>query len=196
MARIGVFEGDRVAAVELCRRALAEAGDDLALRSQIEEGLAVAYCFMRQNLAAAAFHARSAVEAARQLDRPRALAEGLASQGLVDGLLARASARRHSRRHCSWRVRPRISASCAALLFFRRVSQLPHEAYAPAARALVDAHVGAAAGAERSAREALRLAPELGSYGGTTGRAALALLALSLERPNDAHDSLAPLVEH
>jgi hypothetical protein len=73
---------------------------------------------------------------------------------------------------------------------------LPHEAYARAARALVDAHVGAAAGAERSAREALRLAPELGSYGGTTGRAALALLALSLERPNDAHDSLAPLVEH
>jgi DNA-binding NarL/FixJ family response regulator len=261
LARMHVFEGDLVASVQLCGRALADAGDDLELRSEIEEGLAVAYYFSRENLGAAAAHARSAVEAARRLDRLRALAEGLAIQGLVDGLLGRASARQAfdeglqlesatedlrvlrrprfsfavylgwtddlvaakgafeslysealdrgdestiplalahlSELECSlgdWQAAAHwADASYDAAVLTR---QLPHQAYSLAARALVDAHAGSADGAERSAREALQLAPELGSYGSATSRAALAVLALSFGQPAVAHDALAPLVDH
>ncbi len=91
LARLQVFEGGRRAAAELFERALAEAGDDLELRSEAEEGLAVSYYMLRENLAAAALHAHSAVESARQLGRPRALAEALSGQGLVEGLLGRPS---------------------------------------------------------------------------------------------------------
>jgi len=261
LARVHVFEGDRTASVELCTRALADAGDDLELRSEIEEGLAVAYYFKRENLGAAAAHARSAVEAARQLDRPRALAEGLAIQGLVDGLLGRASARpafeealqldgatddlRVLRRprfsfavYLSW-TDDLVEAKAAFESLYREAvdrgdestipltlahlselecilgdwkaaahwadasydaavltGQLPHQAYALAARALVDAHLGTADRAQRSARDALGLTLEAGSYGSTTSRAALALLALSLGQPADARDALAPLVDH
>jgi len=93
LARVHLFEGNRVASIELCRRALADVGDELELRSELEEGLAVSYYFSRENLVAAGAHARSAVEAARAADKPRALAEALSAQGLVDGLLGRASAR-------------------------------------------------------------------------------------------------------
>jgi DNA-binding NarL/FixJ family response regulator len=92
LARVHLFEGDRRSSVELCRCALAEVGDELEIHSELEEGLAVSYYFMRENLVAAAAHARSAVDAARELGTGRALAEGLAAQGLVDGLLGRASA--------------------------------------------------------------------------------------------------------
>lgn len=93
LARVHLFEGDRRTSIALCRRALAEVGDDLEIRSELEEGLAVSYYFNRENLVAAAAHARSAVEAARTLGRKRALAEALAAHGLVDGLLGRADAR-------------------------------------------------------------------------------------------------------
>jgi len=256
-----VFEGDRAASVVLCRRALADVGDDLELRSEIEEGLAVAYYFMRENLVAAAAHARSAVEAARQLGRPRALAEGLAIQGLVDGLLGRSSAGpafeealnlepatrdlRIMRRpsfsfavYVSWTDDLRtaktqfeslyreslergdestiplalahLSAIECAVGDWRAAArwadasyessvltgQLPHQAYALAARALVDAHLGLTEQARAGANEALRLGRESGSYGSVTSRAALGLLALSLERPQEAHEALGPLVDH
>jgi DNA-binding CsgD family transcriptional regulator len=92
LARVHLIEGDRRSSVELCRRALAEVGDELEVRSELEEGLALSYYFMRENLAAAATHARSAVDAARELSSDRALAEALAAQGLIDGLLGRRSA--------------------------------------------------------------------------------------------------------
>jgi DNA-binding CsgD family transcriptional regulator len=92
LARVYLFEGDRRSSVDLCRRALAEVGDDLEIRSELEEGLAVSYYFMRENLVAAAAHARSAVEAAREFGGERALAEACAAKGLVEGLLGRPSA--------------------------------------------------------------------------------------------------------
>lgn len=92
LARVDLFEGNRRSSVELCRRALADVGDELEIRSELEEGIAISYYFMRENLAAAATHARSAVDAARGSGSERALAEGLAAQGLVDGLLGRTSA--------------------------------------------------------------------------------------------------------
>jgi DNA-binding CsgD family transcriptional regulator len=261
LARIHVFEGDSPASVVLCRRALADVGDDLELRSEIEEGLAVGYYFMRENLVAAAAHARSAVEAARRLGRPRALAEGLAIQGLVDGLLGRSSARpafeealnleqatrdlRVMRRpsfsfavYVSWTDDMRtaktqfeslyqeslergdestiplalahLSAIECALGDWRAAAhwadasyessvltgQLPQQAYALAARALVDAHLGLTEQARAGANEALQLGREPGSYGSATSHAALGLLALSLERPQEAHEALGPLVDH
>jgi DNA-binding CsgD family transcriptional regulator len=261
LARIHVFEGDRAASVVLCRRALADVGDDLELRSEIEEGLAVAYYFMRENLVAAAAHARSAVEAARQLGRPRALAEALSIQGLVDGLLGRSSARpafeealnlepatrdlRIMRRpsfsfavYASWTDDLRsaktqfeslyqgslergdestiplalahLSAIECALGDWRAAArwadesylsavltgQLSQQAYALAARALVDAHLGLTEQARTGANEALQLGREPGSYGSATSRAALGLLALSLGRPEEAHEALGPLVHH
>jgi len=261
LARVCVFEGDRAASVELCRRALADAGDDLGLRSEIEEGLAIAYYFMRENLVAAAAHARSAVEAAREQGWARALAEGLAIQGLVDGLLGRASAwpafeearaleaatedlriMRHPSFsfavYVSWTDNFRAAKAQFETLYRESLErgdestiplalahlsaiecalgewqtaarwadasyessvltgQLPQQAYALAARALVDAHLGLTERAQREAGEALQLAREPGSYGSATSRAALGLLALSLERPEDAYNALGPLVDH
>jgi DNA-binding CsgD family transcriptional regulator len=92
LARLQVFEGGRREAAALFEQALAEGGDDLELRSEAEEGLAVSYYMLRENLVAAAVHAHSAVEAARRLGRPSALAEALSGQGLVEGLLGRTTA--------------------------------------------------------------------------------------------------------
>ena len=261
LARVHLFEGNRVASIELCQRALAEVGDELELRSELEEGLAVSYYFNRENLVAAAAHARSAVEAARAADRPRALAEAFSAQGLVDGLLGRASARaafndalaleeatedlRVLRRpsfsngvYLMWsddlegarnrfetlceRALERGDESTLPLLLAHlsaidcllgtwgtaarwadesydaavQTGQPPHQAYALAARALVDAHVGSEERTRAEAEDALTLERAPGAYGSATGRAALALLELSLEKPHEAHEVLEPLVEH
>jgi DNA-binding CsgD family transcriptional regulator len=74
--------------------------------------------------------------------------------------------------------------------------QLSQQAYALAASALVDAHLGLTEQARARAEEALQLEREPGSYGGATSRAALGLLALSLERPQEAYEALGPLVDH
>jgi DNA-binding CsgD family transcriptional regulator len=262
LARVHLFDGDRAAAVELGRRALAEVGDDLELRSEIEEGLAVSYYFMRENLVAAAAHAHSSVEAARRIRSERALAEALAAQGLAEGLLGRASARAafedatqldyathelRIMRRPSWAfavyrmwtddlhgARQRLEELYAeavergdestiplALAHLSGLEcllggwaeaarwadasheaailtgQLPQQAYALAARALVDAHLGSADRTRAEAREALQMtAREPGSYGGATSRAALGLLELSLDNPAGAHEALGSLVNH
>ena len=261
LARVYLFEGNRGASIELFRRALAEVGDDLEIRSELEEGLAVSYYFNRENLVAAAAHARSAVEAARALDRPRALAEALAAQGLVDGLLGRSTAgrtfdealaleeatedlrvlRRPSYAHgvylmwsddlegardrleaLSQRALERGDESTLPLLLAHlsaidcllgsweeaarradesydaavQTGQPPQQAYALAARALVDAHLGLEERTRAEVEGALALEHSRGAYGSGTSRAALALLELSLENPQAAHDALEPLVTH
>jgi len=260
LARVHVFEGDRRQSAELCRRALTEVGDDLELRSEIEEGLAVSYYFLRENLSSAAAHARSAVEAARAVGESRALAEALAAQGLVDGLLGRASARTAfeeavnlEQATTSLRVlrQPRYSESVYVMwsddllsararfeaLYGRALDrgdesslplilahlsgiectlgdwvsahdrattaydvalqtvQLPHQAYALGARALVNAHLGRVEETRADAGEALRLTSvEPNSYGSASASAALALLELSLDDPAATHAALGLLV--
>lgn len=78
------FEGDRRLAVELFQDGLAQAGDDLALRAELEEGLADALFLLRTDLVIAAEHARAAVELAERIgDRSRHVT-ALAEQGLIE----------------------------------------------------------------------------------------------------------------
>src|SRR5919108_519234 len=80
LARVRHFGADVGGGVALLREASGQAGDDLALRAEIEEGLAWGLVLMRDDLDAAAEHARSAVRLAEQVGDAAALAEGLAAQ--------------------------------------------------------------------------------------------------------------------
>jgi DNA-binding CsgD family transcriptional regulator len=83
-ARYTHFGEDVGAGVALLQAALAEVGDESALRVEIEEGLAWGMLLMRKDVTAAAGHARSAVRFAEQLGSPAPLAEALAAQGLTE----------------------------------------------------------------------------------------------------------------
>jgi len=73
--------------------------------------------------------------------------------------------------------------------------QLPHQAYALGARALVNAHLGRVEETRADAGEALRLTSvEPNSYGSASASAALALLELSLDDPAATHAALGLLV--
>lgn len=91
-ARYRHFGEDAGAGVELLRLALAEAGDDPSLRTEIEEGLAWGLLLMRRDLPAAAAHARSAVRFAKQTGDQAALAEALAAQALTEFVLGHEAA--------------------------------------------------------------------------------------------------------
>lgn len=82
-ARIQHFGDDIGRSVALLVEALAEAGEDGALRGEIEEGLAWGMLLLRHDLPAAAAHARSAVEQAERLGGSAALAEALAAAALT-----------------------------------------------------------------------------------------------------------------
>src|SRR6266545_4318273 len=84
LARVRHFAQDVGGGVDLLREALAEAGNDPALRTEIEEGLAWGLLLMRTDLHAALGHARSAVAFAERLGDRASLAEALAAQGLVE----------------------------------------------------------------------------------------------------------------
>jgi DNA-binding NarL/FixJ family response regulator len=88
-ARLLHFGQDIGTSVELLRSALAEAGDDVALRGEIDEGLAWGLLLVRTDLEAAAAHARSAVELAQRRDDSASLAEGLAIAALTELVLGR-----------------------------------------------------------------------------------------------------------
>ena len=88
-ARIRHFGEDIRVSVDLLYQALAEAGDDDALRGEIEEGLAWGLLLLRKDLEAAAGHARSAARLAEVRDDEGALAEGLAAQALLEFVLGR-----------------------------------------------------------------------------------------------------------
>jgi DNA-binding CsgD family transcriptional regulator len=91
-ARYRHFGEDAGAGVELLRLALAEAGDDPVLRTEIEEGLAWGLLLMRRDLPTAAAHARSAVRFAKQTGDQAALAEALAAQALAEFVLGHEAA--------------------------------------------------------------------------------------------------------
>ncbi len=86
-ARLAHFGDDIGASVDLLRQALAEAGDDNALRADVEEGLAWGLLLARKDLAAAAAHARSAARLNEQRGDEAALAEALAVQAVLDLVL-------------------------------------------------------------------------------------------------------------
>lgn len=88
-ARLRHFERDIEASVELLRRALAEAGDDGALRGALEEGLAWGLLLLRRDLPAAAAHGANAAALARARSDRAALAEGLAAEALTAFVLGR-----------------------------------------------------------------------------------------------------------
>jgi DNA-binding CsgD family transcriptional regulator len=88
-ARLQSFADDITASVDGLREALAEAGDDDALRGGIEEGIAWGLMLIRRDLGVAVGHARSAVELARRTGSTVALAEGLATQALAECLTGR-----------------------------------------------------------------------------------------------------------
>jgi DNA-binding CsgD family transcriptional regulator len=93
LARVHEYEGDRRVAVELYRKALAEAGDDLALCSALEDGIAVALFLMREDLVAAAGHASAAVDLADRIGDDSAKMVALGNQGLIETVLGRAEGR-------------------------------------------------------------------------------------------------------
>ena len=73
------------AAQEVFRAALAEHGDDIPLRIEIEEGLA--WCLHQtQGIAAAEIHARSALELAESLGEPALLAGALSHVAFLEAL--------------------------------------------------------------------------------------------------------------
>ena len=80
------YEGDRGRAVELYREARSEAGDDIALRARIEEGLASALFLMRRDLPAAADHARAAVALAERAGKAATQIAGLGELSLIDAV--------------------------------------------------------------------------------------------------------------
>jgi len=88
-ARFHHFGQDVSGGVALLREALRDAGEDPRLRVQIEEGLTWGLLLMREDLPAAAAHARSAVRYAEELGDDAALAEALAAQALADAVLGR-----------------------------------------------------------------------------------------------------------
>lgn len=97
LARYRHFADDVAAGVALLRSALGEAGDEPALRVEIEEGLAWGLLLLRREIPVAAEHARSAVRFAERLGDPAALAEALAAEGLTAaacGLSGRAALER------------------------------------------------------------------------------------------------------
>lgn len=83
-ARLAHFGDDIAASVTLLRQALAEADDDVALRADVEEGLAWGLLLARKDLPAAAAHARSAARLNQERGDDAALAEALAAQALLD----------------------------------------------------------------------------------------------------------------
>ena len=83
-------EGDLHLAVELFRSGLAQGGDDLALRAQLEDWLSDALFLMRSDLEAALEHSQAAVRLAEQIgDRYRQVS-ALAGKALVEAILGQA----------------------------------------------------------------------------------------------------------
>lgn len=75
-------------ALDVFRRALEEAGEELALRASIEQGLGYAWLFTG-DVRASERHARAALELAEALQEPRVMAEAYQAYSFVHFLLGR-----------------------------------------------------------------------------------------------------------
>ena len=86
-ATLQEYEGDRRRAVELFNAALLESGDDIALRSQLEAGLADTLLLMRMDLPQAAHHADMAVALAEQVGDASTQVAAIAQQGVIHAMI-------------------------------------------------------------------------------------------------------------
>jgi len=86
LARVQLY-GDRPTSATLFEQGLVEAGDDLSVRWDSEEGLALSLFFMREDLGKAAHHASAAVGMGRRMAANRELAVALGTLGLIHGAL-------------------------------------------------------------------------------------------------------------
>jgi DNA-binding CsgD family transcriptional regulator/tetratricopeptide (TPR) repeat protein len=98
LVRLEVQTGDSRIVPDLCRAGLSEAGDDPRLRAALQEILAWAFLLMREDMRAAARHARFAVELAEGLGDSAQLSDALSvlaqSEFLLGGGLPSASMER------------------------------------------------------------------------------------------------------
>ena len=117
-ARLGFVAEAIGESVRLLELALEEVGEDLALRGEIEEGLAWGLLLVRRDLAGAWRHARSATRISRKLDDRAALAEGLAADAMTAFMLGRA-----------WQTTMREAVLLEGEMVDLRVLRLPSFAY-------------------------------------------------------------------
>lgn len=85
--RLEVQTGNTRIVPELFEDALHEAGDDLEGRAALHEIVAWAFLLMREDMRAAAYHARLAVELAERVDDPAQLSDALAVQAQAEFFL-------------------------------------------------------------------------------------------------------------
>jgi DNA-binding CsgD family transcriptional regulator len=92
LARLHHYAGDQRVAVELFEECLADPGADASVRADAAEGLATSLFFLREELANALHHARSAARAAEEEGKRGALAVALGTQGTIETVLGRPEA--------------------------------------------------------------------------------------------------------
>jgi DNA polymerase III delta prime subunit len=92
LARVRGFGADVRAAARLYRQALGESEPDSSVRAEVNEGIAVALMRMLEDLPSAARRARKASELAERRGDVHLLADFLAVEGLIAGLLGRPQA--------------------------------------------------------------------------------------------------------
>jgi DNA-binding CsgD family transcriptional regulator len=208
LARVRHFQSDVGGGVELLQQALAEAGSDLAIRGDIEEGLAWGLLLMRRDLDEAWSHARSAVASAEARGNQVALAEALAAVAVTEVVhgqpptdaMARALALEPLTLHLRVLRHPAFAwaylLTCADELVKARDVYLDLQRRADergdeSALAAIGCHLSTIAclrgelqEAERLAREAQQLASQIGQ--GPTEASAFGRAALTLARRGDA----------
>jgi DNA-binding CsgD family transcriptional regulator len=92
LARVHHYAGDQRVAVELFRECLADPRVDAFVRADAADGLATSLFFLREELADALLHARSATHTAEGEQNRAALAVALGTQGVIEAVLGRPEA--------------------------------------------------------------------------------------------------------
>ncbi len=92
LAQVYHYAGDQRIAVDLFRECLADQRTDPAVRGDAADGLANSLFFLREDLADALGHARSAARTAEEAENRAALAVTLGTQGMIEAVLGRTEA--------------------------------------------------------------------------------------------------------
>jgi DNA-binding CsgD family transcriptional regulator len=92
LARVHHYAGDQRVAVELFRECLADPHADAPVQADAADGLATSLFFLREELADALAHARSAARIAEEHGSRAALAVALGTQGMIEAVLGRSQA--------------------------------------------------------------------------------------------------------
>ncbi|HET7744232.1 MAG TPA: AAA family ATPase [Gaiellaceae bacterium] len=92
LARVHHYAADQRVAVRLFRQCLADPEGDARVRADAAEGLATSLFFLREDLAEAFTHARSAARIAEEEGSRDMLAAALGTQGMIEAVLGRVEA--------------------------------------------------------------------------------------------------------